>query len=220
MTSNFLQQPAASGQVFDVGSLTRTEDRDESRRGRAVEQSDWADIYSTCSGDLFGFLARRVGRDLAEDLLAETFATAMATSSNVDPAQGTIRTWLFGIASNLVRRHWRTEERRLRAAARDAAEPDHPIDPLLTTAVIDARIDAASDVDALVDELDRLDPIDRELLALTGWESMSSADAGAVLGMNPATVRSRVRRARARLRSATASAPAEKVETKQGGTHR
>lgn len=175
---------------------------------RAAGEIDWSDVYSECAGDLFGFLARRVGRDLAEDLLADTFASAMTASASFDSDLGTTRIWLFGIASNHVRRHWRTEERRLRALARDGAEPARSIDPLLTTGVVEERVDAASDAEALIDELGRLDPIDRELLALTGWESMSSAEAGAVVGMNPATVRSRLRRARARLRSAT----------EQGGT--
>lgn len=165
---------------------------------------DWQVAYEGCSGDVFGFLARRVGRSLAEDLLADTFTQAIASQSDFDPGLGSVRVWLFGIASNLVRRHWRTEERRLRALARDAAETVRSVDPLLTTGLVDDRLDASADVDALIDELARLEPIDRELLALTGWESMSSAEAGAVVGMKSATVRSRVRRARARLRSATA----------------
>jgi len=163
---------------------------------------EWRHVYDEHSGDLYGFLARRVGRDLAEDLLADTFEMAMGSIDAFDPALGTIRTWLFGIASNLVRRHWRTEERRLRALARDAAAPVASIDPLLTTTGVVDRIDAASDAEALIAELGRLDDVDRELLALTGWESMSSTEAGACLGMPAATVRSRLRRARARLRTA------------------
>jgi RNA polymerase sigma-70 factor, ECF subfamily len=163
----------------------------------------WRVVYSEHADGLFVYLARRVGRDLAEDLLADTFVEAMASVSSFDPERGSMRTWLFGIASNLVRRHWRTEERRIRALARDAASPVTGIDPLLTmTGVVD-RVDAATEAEALIDELGRLEEIDRELLALTGWESMSSAEAGAVIGMNAATVRSRVRRARARLRAAT-----------------
>ncbi len=42
-----------------------------------------------------------------------------------------MRAWPFGIASNLVRRHWRSEERRLRALTREAAAPATPLDPVL-----------------------------------------------------------------------------------------
>lgn len=171
--------------------------------GDALDGLRWRDVYSEHADGLFGYLARRVGRDLAEDLLADTFVEAMGSATSFDPERGSVRTWLFGIASNLVRRHWRTEERRLRALARDAVSPVVGIDPLLTVTGVVDRVDAATEIEVLIDELGRLDEVDRELLALTGWESMSSAEAGAVVGMNAATVRSRVRRARARLRAAT-----------------
>ncbi len=196
-----MQQRGGWGQVFFVESPSGTQDCDVGGRSRVIDGIDWAVSYADCAGDLFGFLARRVGRDLAEDLLADTFASAMTTETGFDPRQGTVRTWLFGIASNLVRRHWRTEERRLRALVREGTEPAAPIDPLLTTAAVDDRLEASDTLEALIDELGRLSRVDRELLALTGWESMTSAEAGEVVGMNPATVRSRVRRARSRLRS-------------------
>lgn len=164
---------------------------------------EWRRIYDEQAADLYGFLARRVGRDLAEDLLADTFEAAISSVDTYDSARGSTRVWLFGIASNLVRRHWRSEERRLNALHRDVATPTTSIDPLLTMSGVIDRVDASSDVRALIAELGRLDETDRELLALTGWESMSSAEAGAVLGIPAATVRSRIRRARARLRAAT-----------------
>ncbi|MEM9042199.1 MAG: sigma-70 family RNA polymerase sigma factor [Actinomycetota bacterium] len=165
---------------------------------------DWREAYQSNAGDLFTFLARRVGWSLAEDLLADTFTQAMGSASGgFDPSRGTVRLWLFGIASNLVRRHWRTEERRLRAIERDAAMPPVAVDPLLVPAAAADRLHAEGEIEALVDELSRLDPVDRELLALTGWESMTSAEAGAALGLSAVTVRTRVRRARARLRAAT-----------------
>lgn len=120
----------------------------------------WRDVYSEHADGLFGYLARRVGPELAEDLLADTFVEAMASVSSFDPERGSVRTWLFGIASNLVRRHWRTEERRLRALARDAASPVTGIDPLLTVTSVVDRVDAATEVDALIDELGRARSVD------------------------------------------------------------
>jgi len=195
--------PGACGQVVDVELVGSSEGRGTVDSDDDLGLVEWRLVYNDHASDLYGFLARRVGRDLAQDLLADTFEAAIGSVGSFDPQRGSMRTWLFGIASNLVRHHWRTEERRLRALARDAAAPATPLDPLLTTAGVIDRVDAVSDVEALIAELGRLDAVDRELLALTGWESMTSAEAGAALGMPAATVRSRVRRARVRLRAAT-----------------
>ena len=64
------------------------------------------------------FAQRRIGIDLAEDVTAETFARAFAARKRFDRDQPTARPWLLGIASNVMRRHWRTERRRLAAYAK------------------------------------------------------------------------------------------------------
>lgn len=199
----FVQQSGRCGQVDGVEVVVSSEGCGAVESGEEVDLVEWRSVYNDHAPDLYGFLARRVGRDLAQDLLADTFEAAIGSAATFDPHRGSMRTWLFGIASNLVRRHWRSEERRLRALTREAAAPATTIDPLLTPAGVIDRVDASSDVEALIAELGRLDETDRELLALTGWESMTSAEAGAALGMSAATARSRIRRARIRLRAAT-----------------
>jgi RNA polymerase sigma-70 factor (ECF subfamily) len=64
------------------------------------------------------YLARRVGLVLADELAAETFVIAFRSRQRYDAGQADARPWLYGIAANLARRHWRTERRRLRAYAR------------------------------------------------------------------------------------------------------
>jgi len=73
-------------------------------------------------GPLYRFLRRRVGADRAEDLAAATFATAFATWERFDGVRPT-RPWLYGIAANLMRHHWRDERRLLRAYARTGVDP-------------------------------------------------------------------------------------------------
>src|SRR5688572_392037 len=64
---------------------------------------------------LFGYLARRVGRDIAEDVTSETFTRAFAQRARFDLTRDDARPWLFGIATNLLRNHARSEVRQLRA---------------------------------------------------------------------------------------------------------
>ena len=67
---------------------------------------------------IFAYAARRVGPGLAVDVVSDVFLVALDRFESFDPDLGGARGWLFGIANNVLRRHWRTEARRLRALAR------------------------------------------------------------------------------------------------------
>src|ERR1700687_1266940 len=53
---------------------------------------------------IHGYIARRLGRDAADDLLAETFLVAFRRRASYDPAQPSARPWLYGIATRLISR--------------------------------------------------------------------------------------------------------------------
>ena len=50
---------------------------------------------------------------MADDLVAETFVAAIAGRASYDPSRADPRAWLYGIATNLLKRHWRQEHRNL-----------------------------------------------------------------------------------------------------------
>lgn len=159
-------------------------------------------MYVEHASALFAYFARRVGRDLAEDLLAETFQTAIGAYDSFDISRGGQRAWLFGIGSNLLSHHWRTEQRRLRALARDAALPATRVDPLLAVGDFTVeRLDAQHVADRVIDALGELSTEDRTLLYLSGWEHMNSTEIAAAVGAPAATIRSRLRRLRQHLRT-------------------
>jgi len=150
----------------------------------------WFDAHAH---GLAGYATRRVGQTLARDIVAETFRIALQQHSSYDPGRGGERAWLFGIASNLIRRHWRTEERRLRIQAQAARADVQPADPLLR---VDERIDANAHYERVVDAVATLEPDDRDLLVLIAWEQFTSREAAAALGIPAGTVRSRLTRIR------------------------
>jgi RNA polymerase sigma factor (sigma-70 family) len=147
---------------------------------------------------LYSYVARRVGSDLARDVVADTYRYALERFDHFDHRRGDERAWLFGIATNLVRRHWRTEERRLRTQCRAVAGNTASVDPLLA---IEDGFDARRRLQLLVEMVGRLPADDRDLLVLIAWEGMSSVEAAAVLGIPGGTVRSRMNRIRAELRA-------------------
>jgi RNA polymerase sigma-70 factor (ECF subfamily) len=154
-------------------------------------------LYDAHVRDLHRYLARRLNPVVADDLVAETFLVAWEQRARYDPGRGTARAWLFGIATNLSRRHARTENATLRAMARDAgrttvAEPEDTASA--------ARIDAARAACALAEGLAALRPEERDVLLLVAWAALRPVEIAAALDLDVQTVRSRLHRARTKLR--------------------
>jgi RNA polymerase sigma-70 factor (ECF subfamily) len=170
-----------------------------------VQNSD-ADLIDTDFGALFdrhavavhGYLARRIGVTAADDLLAQTFLVAFERRSNYDRARPDARPWLYGIATNLLRRHHREEVRQYRAWARTGVDP---VDDGHADRVAD-RVDAGAWSSHLATALARLKAPDRDVLLLFAWESLSYDEIAQALNIPVGTVRSRLHRARAAVRAA------------------
>ncbi|MBV9447984.1 MAG: sigma-70 family RNA polymerase sigma factor [Streptosporangiaceae bacterium] len=140
------------------------------------------------------YLARRAGRELAEDLLGEVWVAALASRATYDRSFPDAGPWLFGVAHNTLRRHWRS---------RPAEEPVADMTGMASGwdpwTAVDSRVDAES---VLRHALALLKPRQREILTLVAWEDLTVADAGRVLGMPPGTARRYLHQARMALRSA------------------
>lgn len=141
---------------------------------------------------LHRYLRRRVGAAAADDLAAETFTIALRRWASFDQARP-LRPWLYGIASNLTRHHWRSERRQLLAYARRG------IDPVTEDleSVLD-RADASTQRRDLAAALADLRDEDRELLLLHAWADLSDAEIAAALSLPIGTVKSRLHRVRAK----------------------
>jgi RNA polymerase sigma factor (sigma-70 family) len=141
------------------------------------------------------YLARRVGPDLADDLAAETFTQAFDVRLRFDTTHPNARPWLLGIATNLLRHHHRSEARRLRAYARldrPAADDAH--------GEIETRLDAERAGPAIAAAIGRLSADERNVLLLFAWADLRYDEIAVALRIPIGTVRSRLNRARGRLR--------------------
>jgi len=85
---------------------------------KTVDPADLGGLFDRHGAELLRYCARRVGPDHAEDVVAETFLTAHANFRSYDPSRSGPLPWLYGIATNLLRRHGREEVQALRAFAR------------------------------------------------------------------------------------------------------
>jgi RNA polymerase sigma-70 factor (ECF subfamily) len=142
------------------------------------------------------YVTRRIGPDAADDVVAETFLLAFRQRERYDPERANALPWLYGIATNLIGRHRRDEIQLYQAVARKGADP--VTEPF--TDRVDAAVTATAANRALAAALAKLPANYRDPLLLTAWTGLSYEEAALALGVPVGTVRSRVHRARARLR--------------------
>jgi RNA polymerase sigma factor (sigma-70 family) len=157
----------------------------------------FATIFDRHFDAVHAYLQRRVGPDLADELSAQTFLVAFDKRDGYDPAQPDARPWLFGIATNLVRRHHRDEVRQFRAYARSAEDP-----VLDAFDGVEARLDASEMRRELVDALAQVPVEELDALLLYAWAELSYPEIASALDIPTGTVRSRLSRARGRIRAA------------------
>jgi RNA polymerase sigma-70 factor (ECF subfamily) len=157
--------------------------------------SEFGLLFERHAAVLNRYFVRRIGPVLAEDLTADTFTTAFRLRDRFDDSYEDARPWLFGIATNMLRRQWRTEKRQLRAYARSGVDA-----AVEETAEAERRVDAARAAPRLADALGSIPRKDREALLLFAWAELSYEEIALALEVPVGTVRSRISRARARLR--------------------
>ena len=143
------------------------------------------------------YLERRLGAEEANELAGEVFRIAFEQRGRFRPLHESALPWLYGVATNLMLKRWRSERRRLRAlAGLEAAAERHSSE--LEGA--EERLDARSLRARLLDALAALPQGDRDVMVLVAWEELSYEEVGTALAIPVGTVRSRLNRARGRLR--------------------
>jgi RNA polymerase sigma-70 factor (ECF subfamily) len=142
------------------------------------------------------YVVRRLGPDAADDVVAETFLLAFRQRDRYDQARANALPWLYGIATNLIGRHRRDEIRLYRALTRTGADP--VTEPF--TDRVDAAVSATAVNRRLAAVLAKLPAAYRDPLLLVAWGDLSYEETALALGVPKGTVRSRISRARTRLR--------------------
>ena len=162
-----------------------------------VDSQRFAAVVDRHFAEIFRYLARRVGRENAEDLGAETFIVAFSARNRYDPSRANALPWLYEIATNLIRRHRRTEVRMLMAYATAASQLDPDDD---SSEGLVARLDHAASLARVASAFADLEPDQRDALYLVAIVGLGYAEVSEALDIPVGTVHSRVARARTNLR--------------------
>ncbi|MCW2916712.1 MAG: polymerase subunit sigma-70 [Actinomycetia bacterium] len=148
--------------------------------------------------DIYLYVAGRLDVQAADDIAAETFLLAFGQRDRFDPERGSLRPWLFGIATNLVARHRRKEARHYKALARMGPEP--AADSHENRVV--ASVTAQRMQPQLAKALATLSQGERDVVLLVALGQLSYEEVAEALGVSPGTVGSRLSRARKKLHNA------------------
>jgi RNA polymerase sigma-70 factor, ECF subfamily len=149
-------------------------------------------VYADNFSSLLAYAMRRVEEsEAAADVVAETFLTAWRRVAELPP-DAEARLWLYGVARRVLANHHRGGVRRERLGQRlrqrlgapVAADPGDEVPQRLTVR----------------SALAKLPELDREVLMLTFWEGLEPREAAEVLGVDSTVVRTRLSRARSRIR--------------------
>ncbi|MFD4504772.1 RNA polymerase sigma factor [Streptomyces sp. NPDC058457] len=186
-------------------STTRTED-DAEIVAQSLEQPElFALLYDRYAPDIHRYAARRLGDSGADDITADTFLAAFRIRSRYDLTRPNARPWLYGIAGNLIGRQRRTEVRALKALARTGRDPVAVSWGEFWVEDTDSRIAAQG---PLAGALAALSAGDRHVLLLVAWAELTYQEVAEALDIPVGTVRSRLNRARRKVRTALGADPA------------
>jgi RNA polymerase sigma factor (sigma-70 family) len=169
------------------------------RRAAAGEAPAFGTLFERHARAVYNYCFRRTGDwSQAEELTAIVFLEAWRRRRQVRLERDDAIPWLLGVATNVIRNARRSQKRHRAALQRLPRErvEDFALD-------IDERLDDERRMRAVLLALRKLSPADQDVLALCVWESLSYEQAAVALGTPVGTVRSRLSRARSRLRELT-----------------
>jgi RNA polymerase sigma factor (sigma-70 family) len=166
--------------------------------GSVRDHGLFAVVYDRYAAQLYRYASSRLGAETAEDVVSETFASAFAGRAGYDERRADVRLWLFGIVTKKIADHRRRESARYRALTRLPAERS---DDGLSDR-ISATVTAQAVRKPLAAGLRRLSSGDRDVLLLIAWADLTYNEVAIALDIPLGTVRSRLSRARRKIREA------------------
>jgi RNA polymerase sigma-70 factor, ECF subfamily len=153
-----------------------------------VTDAEFQSVFDEHKDAVYRFAWRMAGTPAAaEDITQDVFVGFLKHPDRFDPARGTLRAFLLGIARNLALKHWRKEHRLERLD-----------DDSLVAAPIDVDRGVVGDVVGRA--VRALVPLQREAVILAEYEGLTLAEIAIAVGADVGTVKSRLHRGRENLR--------------------
>lgn len=169
-------------------------------------------LFERHADRVYNHCFQRIGWDVATELTSVVFLEAWRRRREVRVTTLSILPWLLAVANNVVSQQRRTQRRHRQALARLPAVPasaDHADD-------VAARVDDERTMQRILAVLAGMSEAEQDVLSLCVWSDISYEEAAAVLCVPVGTIRSRLSRARKRLRALTTDMSTSGTAAKAG----
>jgi RNA polymerase sigma-70 factor (ECF subfamily) len=164
-----------------------------------ADPQSFAPLYERYFNDLFRFLFRRSGdRELTADLTQQTFLKALLALPRYQPRGLPFRAWLYRIALNELRMHWRKRKE----VVMDLGWKE--LHPLAEECGVQQQ---EEEMQLIVSGLERLKPDQAQLIELRFFDGLSFAEVGQVLGIGEDAAKMRTHRVLGTLRTYLVTKP-------------
>jgi RNA polymerase sigma-70 factor (ECF subfamily) len=170
-------------------------ERDLRRAVLAGDERAWQTWYDECFDGLYAYVCWRCAglRDLADDVVQETWLTAVRRVRHFDPERGPFAGWLCGIAANVLRNHLRRRCRRGPAVVPETAT---------AAEAVDAALQRREQAEGIAHALAELPPRYEAVLRAKYLDGRSMSDIACDWNETPKAVESLLTRARQAFREA------------------
>jgi RNA polymerase sigma factor (sigma-70 family) len=166
-----------------------------------LDPGAFGEIFERHYDAVHGYLQRRLDEGRADEIASQTFLVAFDGRGRFDRTKPGARPWLYGIATNLAHNHRRHEIVELRAMAGMKPEGGAAMDG------VESRLDAERMRGQLAQGLADLPSEEADVLCLLVWAELGQAEIADALEIPLGTVKSRLSRARGRLRQSLGLGP-------------
>ena len=159
-------------------------------RSNTVSNAEFKSIFEAHQNAVYGFAWRMTGSPgVAEDVAQDAFLLLLKSPGSYSPAKGSVRSWLLGVARNLILKRWRSEERWAQ------------LDDELPLAADQAPPDNWETRERVAYAVQSLSPLQREVVILVEYEGLTLEETARAVDAELGTVKARLHRARTNLRT-------------------
>ena len=172
--------------IFHLKPLRQLTDEQLMARAKAGNDAAFEELYHRYARRLKGFFFLQLGRDeeLAADATHDVFLRTYEARNRYQEGKN-VSTWLFTIAYNICRNHYRSNAYETQLSATLDAEP-------ISDEQIEVQLDAAALDDALAQVLSELPPPLHQLFSLHYQEELTIPQVAEIVGIPEGTVKSRL----------------------------